>query len=121
MLSDDDPGDPDNFMKANSTVIGANIGSSPYIMIIFTGQTTGTYDVATGNATVMYTDTGGQMYAAMIIIGSGTVTVTSYGAVGETIVGTFDVVADIFAGENPSGTTTNATGSFTVTRGADTP
>ena len=116
-------------IPSNATVIGANMSSAPGILIYFVGTAAATYDVtAAGDAAVTYSNAGGQSYIANANNGSGTVTVTSYGVVGELIVGTFDVQVDIWNQTNPdpdlwgpSGTLTTATGSFSVTRQADTP
>ena len=91
-------------------LISVDVGQNPSIIIYFKGQTTGTYNVDTGDAYIGYGDENIQSYyAADFVPGtSGSIEVTSYGAVGELVVGTFDVKADIWnmVGNAPSGTQT---------------
>ena len=67
----------DPFPAESMVVMAGEMGSSPMAMITFKGSTAATYDVAAGNATVMYADAGGKMYIAMPGLSTGTVTATA--------------------------------------------
>ncbi len=109
-------------LPASTTVVWA-IGSFPSIIITFQGKSAGTYNVEDGDATIIYSDSTGQVYAAMetIPITSGTVTVTEMSDVGSKISGTFNIIASRYEGNDPGPTTATLSGSFSVTREKDEP
>ena len=101
-------------------VFAGSFGSAPMAVITFDGDLTGTFDVGAGQAAMGYTASDGTNYNAFLAIGgTGNVTVDTYGAVGERIEGTFNVMADMYVGGNPSGNQFPLTGSFSVVRHAD--
>jgi hypothetical protein len=114
---------PHGTIPADVTAITTNSVDFPSIIIYFDGQAAASYDITAVLSFVCYIDGGGQIYLAITGLGdcSGTINVTSYGAVGERIEGTFDIMIDKFLGADPSGNLVNATGSFSVRREANTP
>ncbi len=109
------------FPADSMVVMAGAFGSYPMAMISFSGTTAIDYDVALGDATVLYTDAGGTMYATLPGFDTGTLTATAVGVVGELVEGTFDVVAHEFdpGTGDPTGTTVNLTGTFSVERAVD--
>lgn len=106
----------------STAVLAGSFGSAPMAIITFDGDLAGTFDVGAGETAVGYTASTDTMYGAIGGgVGSGTVTVDVYGLVGERIEGTFDVTAHLWdpATGNPTATTVNLTGSFSVVRLAD--
>jgi len=104
-----------------SIVIAADLGQFPSILIEIKATAAGKYTVAADEVIVSYGDATTQQYVAQKALAntSGSATITSYGVVGEKVVGTFDVMADKYVGPNPSGIAVSVTGSFSVTRVAD--
>ncbi len=104
-------------MSGRITLVGADASAPPsYIGFSFLGTTAGTYTVAADTLMVMYADDVGTGFtAAFGIAGSGSVTITSFGAVGERIEGTFFAVVD----DGASGTLDITFGTFSVLREPD--
>lgn len=104
-------------------VLAGSFGSAPVMIVTFDGSSTGIFNVGAGEAAVGYTASVGEQYNAAggPAGGSGTVTVTTYGVVGERIEGTFNVTAFLWdlVADMPTTTQVNLTGSFSVVRLAD--
>lgn len=108
-------------IDANTTVVLMLHSPDNGAMLTFAGNTTGTYTVTAGTATIAYTDASANTYAAGITlpITSGSIEVTEYAEVGGDIVGTYSFIASIYVDGSPTENTTSLTGSFSVERQAD--
>ena len=99
------------------TIIGAEASSGPsLIAFIIDGVIAGTYTVTADTLMVAYVDDVGTSFAAINgLVGSGSVTITSFGAVGGRIEGTFFAVVD----DGASTTLDIISGTFSVVREPD--
>ncbi len=104
---------------AGGTVTGivADASTGPsQIGFLINGTTAGTYTVAADTLVVLYTDDVDTAFTAINgLAGSGSVTITSYGAVGGLIEGTFFAVVD----DGASTTLDIISGTFSVVREPD--
>ena len=99
------------------TAIAAEASTGPSLIgLIVDGTTAGTYTVAADTLMVLYTNDAGTDFAALFgVVGSGEVTITSFGAVGGRIEGTFFAVVD----DGASATLDIISGTFDVVREPD--
>jgi hypothetical protein len=103
------------YTSKNQTIIGMiQDGATCALTIVTPGSTTGTYTVGNNGVSVKYNDF--YNYTSYFTAISGTVNVTSYGAVNGLVQGTFDVTA---TNQTTGATTYHLTGSFKTTRIAD--
>ena len=99
------------------TGIAAEASTGPSLIgFVVDGMLTGTYTVAANTLVVTYTNDAGTEFAAVNgVAGSGSVTITSFGAVGGRIEGTFFAVVD----DGASTTLDIISGTFSVVREPD--
>ncbi|MHC4248120.1 MAG: hypothetical protein ACYS9X_03240 [Planctomycetota bacterium] len=99
------------------TTIAATANTGPAaIGFIIDGVSTGIYTVDLNTVMVLYTDDAGTDFSAVNgVAGSGTLTITSFGAVGGRIEGTFSAIVD----DGGSTTLDIISGTFSVVRQPD--
>jgi hypothetical protein len=112
------------FLDSAFNIAYMAMDQSDMFFISFVGDSTGTYNITDEKAVVFYTNGSDTGYIASSQMGpsvTGTVTITSLGAVGELIEGTYDVTAGLFdiRNEQPLSGTATLSGSFSVVREED--
>lgn len=106
-------------VPANAGIVWGIDAQQSSVLVTFVGDTADTYSISTDEATILYSDGQGNIYAATnILFGTGTVTVTTMEDVGGKIVGSFDVTAFQVEGDDP-GSFATISGTFNVVREVD--
>ena len=106
-------------------IVAVNNTLTDMLFLDFIGSgAAGTFNAATSQIQVIFMIDGGPASGGRAFIiagaGTGTVTVTAYGAVGGQVVGSFSLTAiEVDASMNPTGATPTLTGTFDLERAAD--